>query len=66
MNWDLRKRLGLTGLQARSGDPIQLHGYFAAVRVREGDIWKIRLDAVIPAAPAERVFEKFTSFLKER
>jgi len=40
-------------LQGQSGDPIQLHGYFAAVKVREGDTWKIRLDAIMPAAPAE-------------
>ena len=37
-------------IQGKSGDPIQLNGYWSAVYVREGDAWKIRLDTSVPAA----------------
>jgi ketosteroid isomerase-like protein len=30
-------------LQGKSGDPIQLKGYWSAITVREGDAWKYRM-----------------------
>jgi ketosteroid isomerase-like protein len=44
-------------LQGKSGDPIQIKGYWSAIDRREGDDWKIRMLTVnitpAAAAPAE-------------
>ena len=46
-----------TTLQGKSGDPIQLKGYYSAVDIREGDTWKLRMVTFNisppPAAPAK-------------
>jgi uncharacterized protein (TIGR02246 family) len=38
-------------IQGQSG-PVQLKGYWASIRVRDGDTWKIRLTTNTPAATA--------------
>ena len=42
-------------LQGKSGDPIQVKGYWSAIKVREGDSWKDRMMTwnVTPAPPSE-------------
>ena len=41
-------------LQGKTGDPIQLKGYWSSVDVREGDAWKDRMQTwnITPAPPA--------------
>ena len=36
-------------IQGQSG-PVQLKGYWASIKVRDGDTWKIRLTTNTPAA----------------
>ena len=40
--------------QGKTGDPIQLKGYWSAIEVREGDAWKTRMQTwnVTPAPAA--------------
>jgi ketosteroid isomerase-like protein len=42
-------------LQGESGDPFQLKGYWSAIKVRENDTWKDRMQTwnITPAPPAE-------------
>ena len=42
-------------LQGKGGDPIQVKGYWSAIKVREGDSWKDRMMTwnVTPAPPSE-------------
>jgi ketosteroid isomerase-like protein len=46
--WSLTVRLP-------EGDPLQLKGYWSAIRVREGDVWKDRMQTwnITPSPPAE-------------
>ncbi len=46
-----------TTIQGQDGGPIQLKGYESAIKAREGDTWKTRMDTFnvtpAPAAPAQ-------------
>jgi hypothetical protein len=41
----------ISTIQGQSGDPIQVSGYWSSVKVREGDTWKIRMNAIIHPPP---------------
>jgi uncharacterized protein (TIGR02246 family) len=55
--WENGEWSGTIFLQGEDCGPHQLRGYFASVKVREGDTWKIRMLTLTehprPAAPAE-------------
>ena len=38
-------------IQGQSGDPIEVNGFWSSVKVREGDTWKIRMNAIIHTPP---------------